>query len=428
MSNENPPQSKKEGRELRLDFSVGQETIPSDRHPHENEDAVLEKEDTFGIFDGVGGNEDGRGASRLARRLVREGLAAISPQLSADETAEALKRILIEVNSKVFEESEAKKKEREEAEAKSEEAAESLLENSKKKKTEGSGATASLVKLVEGRRAVVANVGDSRVYVLRGATGRLEQITLDDSYGSAIAAQESDAKARALQSKFNNLTDRSTLSEEEDFFFKNRNAITQALGLSEQIDPHSFIVDLEEGDKILLTSDGVHDNLTDTEIEKILAEGGGAEDLAGALSLAAQEVARGGKKKNERSKMDDISALVVEFSRMELEGKAVTEQSVAVEETSKGPEQEKELEFATAVAATTTPEELVDVLGAYDTLTTPTGEEALIPESKLIIPAVIEGTEKAERVTRYGGLRDKVIALRDNKNLDEVRERLGGIQ
>ncbi len=396
MSNENSPQNKKEGQESRLEVRVGKDTIPSDKHPESNEDAVLELDDAFAVFDGVGGQKGGNEASRLARQAVKEGLATIAPGLSAEETVDALKKVLEEANRRVLEEATGELK--------------------------GMAATVSLVKLAEGNRAAVANLGDSRVYVLRGGEGRLEQITLDDN--QAFLAAESEDAARTLQSKFNNLTDPSKLSEAELAAFRNRNVILQALGGS-TIRPRTYIIDLQPGDKLLLSSDGIHDNLTDLEIEKILTEGASPETLARVLSSAAQEVARVGKEKNVRSKMDDISALVVEVgsSAEAPEGNLAPIEEVARESVDADQEALK-----SRVAATQSVDELVAAIDKYDAIKTSSG--GLIPreEVQACIREVVAETLDPDFVPRYGGLRARAVELRDQKKREAVQERLGGAQ
>lgn len=88
----------------------------------------------------------------------------------------------------------------------------------------------------DARRIVIANVGDSRAYFLR--QGVCHQITLDHSF---LAEQlrsgtmtEEDVKASPLQS-----------------------LITRAIGTSETVEPDLFAAELEAGDMLLLTTDGL---------------------------------------------------------------------------------------------------------------------------------------------------------------------------
>lgn len=89
---------------------------------------------------------------------------------------------------------------------------------------------------VDGRKIVIGNVGDSRAYFLR--KGRCAQVTLDHSY---VAEQvrngimsPDDAGASPLQS-----------------------LITRAIGTAESVEPDLFTAELEPGDIVLLTTDGL---------------------------------------------------------------------------------------------------------------------------------------------------------------------------
>jgi serine/threonine protein phosphatase PrpC len=89
---------------------------------------------------------------------------------------------------------------------------------------------------IEGRRLLIGNVGDSRAYFMRG--GVCAQITNDHSFLSeqvrkGVMSLE-EAKASPLQS-----------------------VITRAIGTAETVEPDIFTGDLEAGDIVLLTSDGL---------------------------------------------------------------------------------------------------------------------------------------------------------------------------
>jgi len=89
---------------------------------------------------------------------------------------------------------------------------------------------------IEGRRLLIGNVGDSRAYFMRG--GVCAQITHDHSFLAEQvrkgAMNLEEAKASPLQS-----------------------VITRAIGTAESVEPDIFTGDLEPGDIVLLTSDGL---------------------------------------------------------------------------------------------------------------------------------------------------------------------------
>jgi len=114
-----------------------------------------------------------------------------------------------------------------------------------------SGMGTTLVALVvEENRVWAINVGDSRCYRLRG--GRLEQLTLDHSLVEEQVRIGRMSRAEALRSPL-------------------RNMITRALGTQTHVTPDCFRFDAEPGDLFLLCSDGLTRELSDTQIQSILA-------------------------------------------------------------------------------------------------------------------------------------------------------------
>jgi protein phosphatase len=119
-----------------------------------------------------------------------------------------------------------------------------------------SGMGTTLVGLVvEGRRVLVFNVGDSRCYRLRNLgkdEGRLEQISLDHSL-----VEEQVRLGR--------------MTHEEALRSPMRNVITRALGTQGIITPDLFELESKPGDLFLLCSDGLTNELNDPLIESMLA-------------------------------------------------------------------------------------------------------------------------------------------------------------
>jgi protein phosphatase len=118
------------------------------------------------------------------------------------------------------------------------------------------GTTLTVAMLDDGRLDVV-HVGDSRAYLWRDDA--LRQITEDHS----VVAE---------------LVRRGSITREEAETHPHRNVITRALGAEEGIDADVVHVDLEDGDVVLLCSDGLSSYVPEAAI---------AETLAGADSLAA---------------------------------------------------------------------------------------------------------------------------------------------
>jgi len=131
------------------------------------------------------------------------------------------------------------------------------------------GATLTAV-LVHGGEAYVAEVGDSRAYLLRN--GRLRQITRD-------------------QSLVQMLIDRGMLTAEEARRSPQRSIILQAVGLGDDVRVAIARLDLRWGDRLLLCSDGVSGAVSDDELRSILE---GSDPRAACETMIALANARGG--------------------------------------------------------------------------------------------------------------------------------------
>jgi len=99
--------------------------------------------------------------------------------------------------------------------------------------------------LIHGRRAYVAEVGDSRAYVMRGR--RFIQLTRDQSY-------------------VQDLIDSRAITREEAKTLPFRSAITQAIGTDPSIVVALNRFTLRQGDRILLCSDGLSGKVQDEEM------------------------------------------------------------------------------------------------------------------------------------------------------------------
>src|SRR6185503_7593825 len=113
----------------------------------------------------------------------------------------------------------------------------------------GMGTTATIAALMDDR-LFVAQVGDSRAYVLR--RGELVQVTRD-------------------QSLVNQLIEAGQLTEEEAETFEHNNIILQALGTAETVQVDLTYVDLRQGDRLLLCSDGLSGMVRADELREVLS-------------------------------------------------------------------------------------------------------------------------------------------------------------
>lgn len=265
-----------------IEIQIG--SVPSAKHPDRNEDAFFViPNKAVGVFDGMGGHAAGDRASTIARNVMFWEISSMVPGSSLPSTAEMIQKILKEANQAVYQQA--------------------------TKAGNDMGTTASVVYIWEGpegeRRAIVVNVGDSRVYLQR--RGRVTQITLDDSY--VRLATQDENEAYLLQSKLNNVTDpQRELTPEEMGLFACGNVVTQALGQRE-VHPRVHIVPLEPGDRLMVCSDGISDNLTDNEILGILNANPDNAKAVQALIAAAQRRSR--TLHHPRAKADDMTVAII---------------------------------------------------------------------------------------------------------------------
>ena len=148
-----------------------------------------------------------------------------------------------------------------------------------------------------------AYVGDSRMYLVR--VGRIQRLTEDDGYFS-FAFQKGFLKQEDIQ-RIEQADDHTTLSGKDLEHFEKRNKITCAVGWKDFSVVHTRSLDLLDNDCIILCTDGIHDNLTDQEIEDQMSNGPFATSAQRLVQAAYQRSQQGQR----RSKHDDISAVVI---------------------------------------------------------------------------------------------------------------------
>ncbi len=207
------------------------------------------------VCDGMGGAAGGEVASELATRAAWRDLAAAHATDDPEVFARLVRRAVRAANQRVWDEAQ------------------------REPTLRGMGTTLSAVGIV-GRHLVIAQVGDSRVYVHRA--GVLTQVTRDQTLSSALvgAGKYTQAEAEALVGAA---------------------TILQALGVAADVDPSLSIVDLRRDDRVLVCSDGLHNQLGVSTIAAILDGRKGPDVVAAALVATAR--AAGGA--------DNITAVVM---------------------------------------------------------------------------------------------------------------------
>jgi serine/threonine protein phosphatase PrpC len=185
----------------------------------------------------------------------------------------------------------------------------------REKKIEGAESTVAVALTYrEGDQAflVTDNVGDCRIYRMR-RTGQLEPITIDDYL--LVWTGGNLNEAQQLQKKLSEVSFASELPETEQTIFVHRNNPGQRLGDRGEIRHNLRVVELHPDDRILLTSDGIHDNLRHSEIESIMREADLPETACSRLIQAATQRSREpwSEQNITRAKPDDMTTVVVEF-------------------------------------------------------------------------------------------------------------------
>ena len=154
---------------------------------------------------------------------------------------------------------------------------------------------------------IYAHVGDSRVYLLH-ENEPLKRLTTDDGLLGRLVENEmvSEDDARRIDQAIH-VDD---LSDVEFSYFRLRGGITQALGGPLPPTIHLDEIPISVGDRVLLCTDGIHDNLTDAEIETLLRK----TSRDGAARMVVEQSQLRSREERQitiRAKPDDMSAIVI---------------------------------------------------------------------------------------------------------------------
>jgi serine/threonine protein phosphatase PrpC len=269
----------------------------------------------FGVFDGVGGHVDGAAAAELAANTVAAQVRGNLPYCRNSRQAHDVLRAALY-------------------------AADASIEQYNASRRTGfgaSGATTATVALLwsgtsslPGERLVlIAHCGDSRAQLMH--RGEFETITLDH----AAFGDPDPVAAKARQARLDAATSVGDLADPLDrAAFAHRNMLSNALTGTGELDVRGYVVPVSPGDRLLLDSDGLHDNLTEDELTALL--GAATPQLAAdLLAAAAEERSHESHEVNARAKPDDISVIVVE--PQELGAAAGTAQPTTAQPTTSRP-------------------------------------------------------------------------------------------
>ncbi len=225
-----------------------------------NEDSffVSEPDNTDTVFaivaDGMGGHNAGEVASENAVEILKKDIQ--------ERHGESPENILIgaisEANTKIYEMSK------------------------KGKELSGMGTTITAC-VIEKNTVTAAQVGDSRLYLIRG--DEINQITKDHSLVEM-------------------LIDSGAITKEEAKNHPQKNVITRAIGTDETVEADFYEFKTKKGDVILLCSDGLVNMLDDTEILSVVKSSGDFKSAANTLVENAEKA--GGT--------DNITVVLIKFN------------------------------------------------------------------------------------------------------------------
>ena len=205
----------------------------------------------FVVADGMGGHQAGDYASRY----IVENLVSYLQYTENSQIVPLLREGILKVNTMLYQES--------------------------KEKPELSGMGTTLVAAVADEITLyVANVGDSRLYLVRD---RIRQVTRDHSYVEELVSL-------------------GRLERGSKDYKDKKNIITRAVGTEDKLLVDFFEVGLEPGDFILMCSDGLSNMLEDVEMEEIVGSDLELEEKAEKLITVAND--NGGK--------DNIAVVLVD--------------------------------------------------------------------------------------------------------------------
>jgi len=218
-----------------------------------NEDSHQVTDRLAVVADGMGGHRGGAVASATTVRVV-----AGSPATTLEELVAAVQQ----ANRQVFDDARSNADLR------------------------GMGTTVCLVGLVDHdgvEELAVLNVGDSRVYLL--ASGVVEQLTEDHSLVETLVRE-------------------GRLSPEDAEVHPQRNVLTRALGVDSAVAVDAWLLRPADGDRLLLCSDGLFNEVAEDRMAELLAEPDAPELVA--RRLCAEADAAGGR--------DNITVVVVDVA------------------------------------------------------------------------------------------------------------------
>lgn len=205
-----------------------------------NEDRFIATDNLLAVADGMGGHLAGEVAAQIAIDVIKD--------LSySDEMIKLMNQAFQKANQLIYE------------------------TGKNNKEQEGMGTTLTTI-AVDGNKAYLAHVGDSRGYLIRDK--EVTQLTEDHSYVNQLVAM-------------------GTISLEEAEKHPQRNILLRVMGIDKEVEVDQKVIDLLKGDRLVVASDGLFTDVPRNDIEEILKSGLGLTELAEKLIDVA--LAKGGR-------------------------------------------------------------------------------------------------------------------------------------
>jgi len=220
-----------------------------------NEDSMLEDpaRRIFAVADGVGGAEAGEVASKTAVEVLEE---AFRHQTAGADIEDLMELAIQRANS-------------------------SIHQMSTEHRKLAMMATTIVALHLDGHRATIGHVGDSRLYRL-DPDGKLHRETADHS----IVEEEVRA---------------GRMTPEQAANHPSKNVISRALGAEPSVEVEMRIVEVKDGTTFLLCTDGITRHLPDPEIRELLRANEGAKDVCAEMKRRCYE----------RGAEDNLTAVIV---------------------------------------------------------------------------------------------------------------------
>jgi serine/threonine protein phosphatase PrpC len=211
------------------------------------------------VADGMGGQAAGEIASKRAIEVVpREIRKNLPPTASTEEAKSVIRRAVVQANEEI------------------------LTMGSLDRDLRNMGTTIVLTLWRKGNEMFVANLGDSRCYLIRG--NDIDQLTIDHSLAQALVENKTISAAEAKEHRF-------------------RNVLWKYLGSKEVGEgPDVKIIPLQAGDRFLLCSDGLTGPVPDSQLLSFIQQNPDVQQCADGLGQLALD----------NGSRDNVSCIVIE--------------------------------------------------------------------------------------------------------------------